>query len=130
MKVTGSPEPKLAWYHNGEEVFADYSREVAKDGTLSLPSAEIRHSGVYTLVAENTTGRKERKVMLYVEEEHAQQEQAITLSATTIEVAYFGNHVEGKHNKNNQGFIKEYEVFIVLCSSGVVVIVHITLLFL
>ena len=111
VKATGAPMPKLTWYHNGEVVLADYSREVAKDGTLTLPSVEIRHSGVYTLVAENPTGRREREVKLYVEENHAQQEPASARSASAIAVAYFGDHVERNHDKNNQGFLKEYEVY-------------------
>ena len=113
VKVTGSPTPKLTWYQNGEVVTADYSTELAKDGTLTLPSVESKHSGMYKLVAQNLAGKAEKEVGLFVQAEHTQQEQAspkpaIKLSA--IAVAFFGNHVERNHKGNNGPFINEYEV--------------------
>ena len=113
VKVTGTPMPKLTWYHNGEEVLAEYSRELEDDGTLSLPSAETKHSGMYKLVAQNHIGRKEKEVKLFVKEENAQDEVTSAKPATVfsaIPVGFFGSHVERKHSKNNQGFINEYEV--------------------
>ena len=113
VKVTGTPMPKLTWYHNGEEVSADYSRELEDDGTLTLPSAETKHSGMYKLVAQNHVGRREKEVQLFVKEENTQDEVAPAKPATTfsaIPVGFFGSHVERNHSKNNQGFINEYEV--------------------
>ena len=43
---------------------ADYSKELAEDGSLTIPSAELKHSGVYQLVAVNSA---DREVMLSVE---------------------------------------------------------------
>ena len=111
VKVTGTPMPKLTWYHNGEEVFADYSKALEDDSTLTLPSAETKHSGMYKLVAQNHVGNKE--VRLFVKEENAQDEVAHAKPATNfsaIPVGLFGSHVERNHSKNNQGFINEYEV--------------------
>ena len=65
VKVTGVPHPNLTWYHNGVEVKADYSRDLAEDGSLSLPSSESKHSGVYRLVALNSAGRAERGSQTY-----------------------------------------------------------------
>ena len=113
VKVTSTPMPKLTWYHNGEEVSADYSRELEEDGTLTLPSAETKHSGMYQLVAQNHVGRKEKEVWLFVKQENMQDEVAPAKPATTfsaIPVGFFGSHVERNHSKNNQGFINEYEV--------------------
>ena len=113
VKVTGNPTPKLTWYHNGEEVFADYSKALEDDGTLTLPSAETKHSGMYKLVAQNHVGRKEKEVRLFVKEENTQDEVAPAKPATNfsaIPVGFFGSHVERNHSKNNQGFINEYEV--------------------
>ena len=108
VKVTGSPQPKLAWYHNGEEVVADYSRELAEDGTLTLPSAEARHSGTYRLVAQNPAGRREREVRLFVEAaKQTTSVQEVRFSA--VPVAMFGNHVKKSHSKNNRGFGKEFQ---------------------
>ena len=60
MFQVGTPRPKLTWYHNGVEVMADYPKELAEDGSLTMPSAELKHSGVYQLVAVNPAGRAER----------------------------------------------------------------------
>ena len=129
VKVTGTPMPKLMWYHNEELVLADYSRELEKDGTLTLPSAETKHSGVYKLVAENHVGRKEKEVWLHVKDENTQDEVAPAKSATTfngIGVSSYGSHVERNHSKNNQGFINEYEVMCSVCqSSSVHGVIHI-----
>ena len=129
VKVTGTPMPKLTWYHNEDMVLADYSRKLEDDGTLTLPSAETKHSGVYKLVAENHVGRKEKEVWLYVKEENAQDEVAPAKPATNfsaIPVGFFGSHVERNHSKNNQGFINEYEVMCSVCqSSSVHVVIHI-----
>ena len=100
-------------YHNGEEVMADYSREIAEDGTHTLPSTEARHSGTYQLVAQNPAGRREREVRLFVEAEGTQQRPATTKPAmkfSAVPVAMFGSHVEQNHNKNNHVFRDEYEV--------------------
>jgi len=113
LKVTGSPTPKLTWYHNGEEVLADYSMELAKNGTLALPSVEFRHSGMYKLVAQNSGGKREKEVRLFVETEHTRQELATTKPAvkfSAIAVALFANHVERNHRGNNRIFRDEYEV--------------------
>ena len=129
VKVTGTPMPKLTWYHNEDMVLADYSRELEDDSTLTLPSAETKHSGMYKLVAENHVGRKEKEVWLYVKEENAQDEVAPAKPATKfngIAVSSYGSHVERNHSKNNQGFINEYEVMCSVCqSSSVHVVIHI-----
>ncbi|CAI8054765.1 Receptor-type tyrosine-protein phosphatase S, partial [Geodia barretti] len=116
VEVTGVPHPKLTWYHNGVEVVPDYSRELAEDGTLTLPSAETKHSGVYQLVARNRGGSAEREVKLQVEQEGV--EEGIAAEEPSYEtvalrgpvpVAVFGSHVEQRHSKNNKPFKEEYE---------------------
>ena len=113
VKVTGTPVPKLTWYHNGEEVFADYSNILEDDGTLTLPSVETKHSGSYKLVAQNQAGQKEKELWLFVKEENTEDKVAMAKPVTNfsaIPVGFFGSHVERHHSKNNQGFINEYEV--------------------
>ena len=111
VEVTGSPQPKLTWYHNGEEVVADYSRELAEDGSLTLPSAEAKHSGVYQLVAQNPAGKKEREVKLSVEGQaspNVAKNQQIELSAIAIDD--FGDFVAQSHASNNSDFRDQYTV--------------------
>ena len=115
VRVTGAPKPKLTWYHNGVEVVADYSKELAEDGSLTMPSAETKHSGVYQLVAVNKAGKTQREVKLQVDPEGMEEQmeepsyESVTLSGP-IPVALFGDHVEQKHSKNNKPFKDEYEV--------------------
>ena len=115
VRVTGAPKPKLTWYHDGVEVVADYSKELAEDGSLTMPSAEIKHSGVYQLVAVNKAGKTQREVKLQVDLEGMAEQieepsyESVTLSGP-IPVTLFGDHVEQKHSKNNKPFKEEYEV--------------------
>jgi len=129
VKVTGTPMPKLTWYHNGEEVFADYSKALEDDGTLTLPSAETKHSRMYKLVAQNHVGREEKEVRLFVKEENTQDEVAPAKPATNfsaIPVGLFGSHVEKNHSKHNQGFLNEYKVMCcVYQSSSADVVIYI-----
>ena len=115
VRVTGAPKPKLTWYHDGVEVVADYSKELAEDGSLTMPSAETKHSGVYQLEAVNKAGKSQREVKLQVDLEGMEEQieepsyESVTLSGP-IPVALFGDHVEQKHSKNNKPFKDEYEV--------------------
>ena len=118
VKVTGVPHPNLTWYHNGVEVKKDYSMDLSEHGSLIMPSAESKHSGVYKLVVHNTAGRVEREVRLTVEEENQNiRRQAVSMAA--IPVSQFGNHVERDHKRSSQGFKEEYQVagyFAMLCN--------------
>ena len=127
VKVTGVPHPNLTWYINGVEVKEDYSRDLSEDGSLIMPSAESKHSGVYKLVVHNTAGRVEREVRLTVEEENRNEpvlkRPAVPMAA--IPVSQFGNHVEKDHKRRNQGFKEEYQVagyFALLCNVALCII--------
>ena len=47
IKLSGVPQPTVTWHHDGEPVRADYAREIEADGSLAIPSTELKHSGVY-----------------------------------------------------------------------------------
>ena len=110
-EVTGTPQPTLTWYHNGDEVEVDYSRQLADDGSLTLPSVEARHTGTYKMVAQNPAGKREREVKLVVNTESTKEVQRTQphLEGTAIPIAVFGNHVERNHNKQNKRFKDEYQ---------------------
>ena len=114
VEVTGTPQPKMTWYHNGEEVRADYSKELAEDGSLTMPSAELKHTGVYQLVVVNLSGRAEREVKLSVESESVEANNDHAYETVSIHdgipVAMFGDHVEQRHARSNKPFEDEYEV--------------------
>ena len=110
VKVSGVPVPELAWYHNGEEVMA---KELAEDGSLTIPSAEIKHSGVYRLVAVNRAGRMEREVKLFVRKD--QQPKHIPKKEhqfKPIPVEIFGDYISECHANDNMDFNDQYNVSI------------------
>ena len=51
VKVIGSPQPTLTWYHDNTRLGNDYNHEISSDGDLTIITAEMRHSGTYRLVA-------------------------------------------------------------------------------
>ena len=67
--VRGYPQPSLTWYHDGTQVMSDYSMEIQHDGSLSINFSELKHSGVYRLLASNNRGSAEREVRLIVTQE-------------------------------------------------------------
>ena len=112
VKVTGAPKPTLVWYFESNELQPDYSTEVAEeDGSVSIPSAEARHAGVYKLVATNTAGSVEKEVKLFVhnEEKHI-PDVADQKELRPVPVAEFGKHVEKHHANGNKQFGKQYKV--------------------
>ena len=116
VKVTGIPQPKVTWYHNGEEVEADYSRELSEDGSLTMPSAEGKHSGVYQLVAVNKSGRVKREVKLTVDSEDTTtrpSDPKTGVLLASVPVSMLGNHVKENHSKNNSVFRDEYQVILI-----------------
>ena len=110
VEVTGVPQPKLTWYHNGTEVEADYSKELAENGSLTIASTEMKHIGVYKLVASNPAGRTEREVRLVVQEEGKTSGGSERMALDPVPVSKLGSHVEKNHSKNNKGFEDEFKV--------------------
>ena len=114
IKVSGEPQPTVTWYHDGEPVRADYAREIESDGSLTIPSTELKHSGVYKAVATNTHGSEEREVRLTVNEEGISSTDAATMngmvSSRPIPVPEFGKYVADLHANSNQPFKDLYQV--------------------
>ena len=112
IKVSGEPQPTVIWYHDGEPVRADYAREIEADGSLAIPSTELKHSGVYKAVAANQHGSEERKVNLAVrkEGESCAREHEGTVSTRPIPVLELGKYVAELHADSNQPFIELYKV--------------------
>ena len=112
VRVSGQPQPTLHWYHEGNKVVADYATEIEEDGSLTIPSTEPRHTGIYQLVAENSAGsmEKEVKVFVHVDGEATPdvQKQLVVLQA--VPIGNFGRFVADKHANNNRGFRDQYVV--------------------
>ena len=115
IKVSGEPQPTVTWYHDGEQVRADYAREIEADGSLAIPSTELKHSGVYKAVVANQHGSEEREIKLTVNEDGgASSTDGINgdgmVTSRPIPIPEFGKHVSELHANSNQPFKDLYQV--------------------
>ena len=112
IKVSGVPQPTVTWYHDGEPVKGDYAREIEEDGSLAIPSTELKHSGVYKAVVANQHGLEEREVRLTVAEEGVTTIAAVgdVVSSRPIPIPEFGKHVAELHANSNQPFRDLFQV--------------------
>ena len=110
--VSGKPEPTLIWYHNVEEITPNYSQEIERDGSLSIPNTELKHGGTYRLVARNSLGSAEQEVKLSVvmEGENTPEVEHRSMNFIPISVKDFGKYVAKNHGNNNQGFKEQFQV--------------------
>ena len=107
IKVSGEPQPTVTWYHDGEPVRADYAREIESDGSLTIPSTELEHSGVYKAVATNSYGSEEKEIKLLVSSTGDN-----IVSSRPIPIPEFGKYVAELHSNSNQPFKDLFEVYI------------------
>ena len=115
VKVTGDPVPKLTWYLNGEKLMVDFSKELAADGTLTIPSAEIKHGGVYKLMAVNRVGRMEKEVNLSVKLDGQ--------LVSRVPIEEFSDYVSKCHTEDNKDFNSQFKV--VRAPNGYIVYLHV-----
>ena len=110
VSVSGNPPPVLTWYHNNESISTDATIEmVGADGTLSIPSMEERHVGVYRLVASNRYGSCFEEMELKIENEDTFTLRRVESIASMIDnapvpVSSFEEYVALHHLKNNEAF--------------------------
>ena len=110
--VSGKPVPTITWYHDNTEISNDYSQEILDDGSLNLPSVELKQAGVYRMVAVNKSGSVEQQVKLSVqmEGEKTPDVERKIMTFEPIPVAEFGEYVAQNHGNNNQGFRDQFSV--------------------
>ena len=110
--VRGYPQPSLTWYHEDTQLTSDYSLELTQDGSLSITSTELKHSGVYKLLAKNSSGSVEREVRLTVrqEEEEAAPLARDRVDVQPVSVAEFGDYVAYCHSNSDEMFKYQYMV--------------------
>ena len=103
MEVSGEPQPTVTWYHDGELIIADYAHEIDADGSLAIPSAELKYSGTYKAVVANQHGSEERDVRLTINKSEI-------VSTRPIPIPEFGKYVAELHANSNQPFKDLYQV--------------------
>ena len=115
IKLSGEPQPTVTWYHDGEPVRADYACQIEGDGSLAIPSTELKHSGVYKAEVANQHGSEEREVRLSVNREG---ESSVAdgigeiVSTRPILIFEFGKYVAKLHVDSNQPFKELFQVCI------------------
>ena len=110
MMVRGNQQPTLTWYHQGTQLTSDHSLEMQQDGGLFIASSELRHNGVYKLLAKNSRGSVEREVTLTVrqEEEEVANVDREGVEVRPVPVAEFGDYVADSHSNSNEIFKLQY----------------------
>ena len=114
VKIIGSPQSILTWYHGNTRLGSDYAHEISSDGSLTIITAEMRHSGTYCLVASNSEGTVEKQFSLSVvsEEDEELPSSAVQTAEESkpVPVAEFGQYVSQNHANSNNGFTMLYKV--------------------
>ena len=112
VRVSGSPQPTLAWHCNGRPVQTAGSRlQLAEDGSLIILSSEPNQTGVYCLKAHNSEGRAEREVKVFV---HVSNPHSLakcgSVSARPVPVEGFEQHIRKLCGDHMSGFREEFMV--------------------
>lgn len=115
VTATGAPPPILTWYHDNEGITTDSSIEISADGTLSIPSMEKKHEGIYRLVASNTYGSCYEELALMIEDEETftlrrAESMASMIDNSPVPVSSFEEYVALHHRKNNEAFHFQFSV--------------------
>ena len=112
VKIIG--QSSLTWYHDNTRLGSDYAHEISSDGSLTIITAEMSHSGTYRLVASNNEGAVEKQVQLSVinEEDEDTLPSAVQTAEESepIPVTGFGQYVSQNHANTNHGFTQLYKV--------------------
>ena len=109
VKIIG--HSSLTWYHDNTRLGSDYAHEISSDGSLTIITAEMSHSGTYRLVASNNEGAVGKQVQLSVINEETLPSAVQTAEESEpIPVTGFGQYVSQNHANSNNGFKLQYKV--------------------
>ena len=90
------------------------TRYPCSDGSLTIITAEMRHSGTYRLVATNSERTVEKQFSLMVITEEDEEPPLATaaemIKSRPVPVAEFGQYVSQNHASGNKGFSSLYTV--------------------
>ncbi len=112
--VSGKPVPTVTWYHDDTKIVSNYSQEILDDGSLNLPSAEVKQSGVYKLLARSSAGSVQQQLKLTVQVDGEQKTpyttRKVEVTFEPMPVSSFGEYVAHNHRNNNEGFRDQFNV--------------------
>ena len=66
VKIDSNPPATLTWYHDNTRLNNDYTHKISSNGSLTIMTAKMSHSGTYRLVASNSEGTAENQLSLNV----------------------------------------------------------------
>ena len=66
VKIDSNPPATLTWYHDNTRLYNDYTHKISSNGSLTIMTAKMNHSGTYRLVATNSEGTAESQLSLKV----------------------------------------------------------------
>ena len=91
---------------------ADYSIKIDEQGSLFFPSIELKHSGVYKVIATNSSGKVEIEVTVSVMSEGCDGGEGGGSGETSrpVPVSEFGTFVCEHHAQGNKKFRERFEV--------------------
>lgn len=112
VSVRGFPKPSFTWFFEGAEVTKDNCVEIQQDGSIFISLVQLRHTGLYRLLARNTIGSAEKSFNLYVKLRELRR--ILTLHNGTeikpVPLEQFGAYVAENHAQDNKLFKNQYSV--------------------
>ena len=115
MRISGNPDPAITWLHNGQSVVSDGTIVIRDDGTLAIPSLELKHSGTYCVVATNANGSMCRELSLSIEEDEDQENivhksRSLMADNKPVPLSSFEQYVARQHANSNEAFQFQFMV--------------------
>ena len=113
VNISGTPSPQLTWYHESTRLDNDYAHEISTDGSLTIATTEMTHSGSYRLVASNSAGKAERKFTLKIISDTPEEEptaEGSSAASHPVHLTELGRYVARNHADTNKGFTALYRV--------------------
>ena len=113
VNISGTPSPQLTWYHESTCLDNDYAHEISTDGSLTIATTEMTHSGSYRLVASNSAGKAERKFTLKIISDTPDEQptaEGSSAASHPVSMTELGRYVARNHADTNKGFTALYRV--------------------
>ena len=112
VALKGQPKPSTTWFFEGSELTPGTGVEIQKDGSLFIATVQLKHTGLYQLVASNPVGSIEKSFNLYVKLRELRR--ITTMHNGTflkpVPLEEFGAYVWDNHSQNNKGFRSQFMV--------------------
>lgn len=112
VSVSGNPKPTIKWYFDDKTLQPDYALEIMADGSIFIPFGQMKHSGLYRMVAANNIGTAQRSFHLDVKLRELRRIFTADNNITKpIPLSEFGEYVANNHRQEDKEFRNEFMVF-------------------